>query len=297
MKYKVEIASSQDLICGEGPVWNNKNGLLYWTESLGDEIYRYDRQTGKTILHHKGITAASLAPHKNEGLVISGKNGFSVLSPDKSVTVCNNMAGDIPVVNLNDIIADPLGGIFGGQEAFAEDKKYETGYVFRLDKDGDVKVVADGIHLSNGMGISPDCSSFYLIDTIPGKLYRFDYNRHTGAISNQKVLVQFDRQQGLPDGMTVDSEGFLWVAMFFGGRIIRLDPDGRIEREINLPCKQPTSLAFAGKNLNELFITSANLEWKTPLAPDGHDYSALKGGSLYRIETDFTGKEEFLAGI
>ena len=297
MEYQVEIASSQELICGEGPVWNNKSGLLYWTESVGDEIYCYNKQTGKTVLHHKGITAASLAPHKNEGLIISGKNGFSLLSPGKMLITYKNRAGDIPVCNLNDIIADPLGGIFGGQEAFSEDKKYETGYVFRLDTNGESEVVADGIHLSNGMGFSPDSASFYLVDSIPGKLYQFDYNITNGNISNQKVLVQFDRQQGLPDGLTVDSEGFLWVAMFFGGRIIRLDPDGKIEREISLPCKQPTSLSFAGKNLNELFITSAGLEWKTPFAPDAHDYSALKGGSLYRIETDFVGREEFLARV
>jgi sugar lactone lactonase YvrE len=132
---------------------------------------------------------------------------------------------------------------------------------------------------------------------MPGILYRFDYDITTGNISNRKVLARFNRQQGLPDGMTVDREGFLWVAMFFGGKILRLDPDGRIEREINLPCKQPASLVFAGKNFNELFITSASLDWKTPYAPDGQDYNACKGGSLYRIETDFVGKEDFLAEV
>jgi len=297
MNYKVEIISPRQLICGEGPVWDSQKELLYWTESVGDELYCYDRRSGKTGLYHKGITAASLAPHRNGGLVVSGRNGFSVLSATKTITSYTNMAGDIPVCHLNDIIADPLGGVFGGQEAFAEDREYQPGYVFRLDVNGEASVVADDMHLSNGMGFSPDRSSFYLIDTIPGKLFRFDYNAATGSISNRQVLVRFDRQQGLPDGMTVDQEGFLWVALFFGGKILRLDPDGRVEREIAVPCKQPTSLAFGGKDLNELYITSAGLEWKTPYAPDGHDYGAAKGGGLYRIKTDFVGKEEFPAAV
>jgi len=297
MKYEVEIAVSQELICGEGPVWDAENKLLYWTEAVGDHIYCHNKQSGELILHHKGITAASLALHKNGGLIISGKNGFSLLSPDKKLIVFNSLAEGIPVNNLNDIIVDPLGGVFGGQEAFAEDRKYETGYLFRLDKSGEIKVVADGVHLSNGMGFSPDCASFYFVDTILGRLYKFDYNISNGTISNKKVLVQFDRQQGLPDGMTVDSEGFLWVAMFFGRKIIRLDPDGKIEREISLPCSQPTSLVFAGENLNELFITSAGQEWKTPYAPADHDYEWPKGGSLYRVKTNFVGKDEFLASV
>ena len=251
MAYKVKVLSYQELLCGEGPVWDNKRELLYWTESLGDSIYSYHRKEHNTTLHYQGLTAASLALHKNGGLVVSGKSGFSLLSPDKTIRTFNNVVDGVTVNNLNDIIADPLGRIFGGQEAFAEDKEYETGYLFRLDNNGDLKIVADGLHLSNGMGFSPDNSNFYLVDTILGKLYQFDYNSTTGDISNKKVLVQFDKEHGLPDGMTVDNDGFLWVAMFFGGKIIRLDPDGSVEREIRLPCMQPTSITFGGKNFNE----------------------------------------------
>lgn len=297
MKYNVERISHQQLVCGEGPVWNSMNETLYWTESIGDDLYSYDSRSGATSLYYKGITAASLGPHKNQGLVISGKEGFSLLNPDQSIVHYNRVAGDIAVCNLNDLIADPAGRVFSGQEAFAEDRDYQTGYIFRLDLNGQVSVVADGIHLSNGMGFSPDLSSFYLVDTIPGKLFRFDYNVVTGALSNQRVVTSFDRKHGLPDGMTVDQEGFLWVAMFFGGKILRLDPDGRIEREIAVPCQQPTSLTFGGKDLNEIYITSAALDWKTPYAPVGHDYQTLRGGSLYRIKTDFIGKEEFTAAI
>jgi sugar lactone lactonase YvrE len=296
-KYKVEVLSSQQLLCGEGPVWDNNKELLYWTESLGESIYSFDYRRNKTYLHHQGLTAASLVLHKNGGLVASGKNGFSLLLPDKTIRTFKNVVGKIPVNNLNDIIADPLGRIFGGQEAFVEDEKYEPGYLFRLDNNGELKIVADGLHLSNGMGFSPDGLTFYLVDTIPGIIYQFDYNIATGDIRNKKVLIQFDRAHGLPDGMTVDKEGFLWVAMFFGGKVIRLNPDGVIADEIRLPCMQPTSITFGGKNFNKLFITTAALEWKTTYAPKGHNYELLKGGSVYSIDTDFEGKEEFSANV
>lgn len=296
-KYKVEALSSQELLCGEGPVWDNNKELLYWTESLGNSIYCFDQRRNKTYLHYQGLTAASLALHKNGGLVVSGKNGFSLLSPDKTIRTFHNAVDSIPVNNLNDIIADPLGRVFGGQEAFVEDKKYDPGYLFRLDNNGELKIVADDLHLSNGMGFSPDGLTFYLVDTILGVIYQFDYDITTGDIKNKKVLTRFDRSHGLPDGMTVDKDGFLWVAMFFGGKVVRLNPDGVITDEICLPCMQPTSVTFGGKNFNRLFITTAAFEWKTPYAPKGHDYELPKGGSIYIVDTDFEGKEEFPANI
>jgi D-xylonolactonase len=295
--YKINVLSSQELLCGEGPVWDNAEKALYWTESLGDCIYSFDSGNKKISLHHKGLTAASLALHHNGGLVVSGKNGFSLLHPDQTIRTFKNVVDSIPVNNLNDIIADSTGRIFAGQEAFSEEKKYDPGYLFRLDINGDTSIVADNLHLANGMGFSPDGLTFYLVDTIPAIIYKFDYNAATGEIGNKKKLVQFDQEHGLPDGMTVDEDGFLWVAMFFGGKIVRLDPDGTLAGEILLPCMQPTSLTFGGKNFNKMFITSAALEWKTNYAPKNHNYDLLKGGNVYSIETDFQGKKEFPAKV
>lgn len=295
---KVETLSSQQLLCGEGPVWDSNREVLYWTEALGDSIYSYNQKKDETDLHYQGLTAASLALHENGGLVATGKDGFSLLSPDKSIRVFDNVVDNIHVSHLNDIIADPMGRVFGGQEAFVENKVYEPGYLFRLDNNGEIKIVADGLHLANGMGFSPDGRTFYLVDTIPGIIYRFDYNAATGDISNKKVLVKFDKSHGIPDGMTVDKEGFIWVAMFFGGKVIRLNPDGDIAYEIRLPYMQPTSVTFGGKNLNKLFITTAGLEWRTATyAPEGHNYELPKGGSVLVIDTDFEGREEFSAKV
>jgi sugar lactone lactonase YvrE len=297
-EYKVKTLSSQQLLCGEGPVWDKSKKILYWTEALGNSIYSHDQDKDLTKLHYEGLTAASLALHENGGLVATGKDGFSLLSPDKTIRTFENVVDSIHVSHLNDIIADPIGRVFGGQETFIENKEYEPGYLFRLDNNGEIKIVADGLHLANGMGFSPDGRTFYLVDTIPGIIYQFDYSAATGDISNKKVLVQFDKAHGIPDGMTIDKEGFLWVAMFFGGKIIRLNPDGDIVDEIRLPFMQPTSVTFGGKNFNKLFITTAGLEWKTATyTPEGHNYDLPKGGSVLVVETDFEGIEEFPAKI
>jgi len=294
--YDVQELTDQQFLCAEGPVWDSKRNLFYWTECEGDGIYCYKQQENKSALYCQGITAASLLLHENGGLVTCGRDGFSFLSIEGELDTFNSVADGIPVNNLNDIIADPQGCVFSGQQSFSEEKEYETGYLFRLDKHGHSKIMAEGLHLSNGMGFSPDCSKFYLVDTILGVVYHFDYDISSGDIRNKNILVRIDKTHGAPDGMTVDNDGFLWVAMFFGSKIIRLDPDGVVEREINLPCTQPTSLTFGGKNMNELFITSGNVEWNTRhfSTPPGY---RIRGGNIYRIETDFQGRPEFPALI
>lgn len=300
MVYQVEAISSGTFLCGEGPVWDEKDEALYWCDCLGRSIFTYkeDGPHSGDRLFHGDMDVASLSMRQNGGLVVVGKNGFSCVSPEGFVThLHHKMVDGIDVCNLNDIIAGPRGEVFSGQDAFVDGKPYEPGYLFRLDKNGELAIVAEGLHLSNGMGFSPDCASFYLADSIHRKIYKFDYDMAAGNIRNQKEVIHFGRAYGLPDGLTVDSDGFIWVAMFFGGKIVRLDPDGTIEREIRLPFTQPTSVMFGGRDLNELFVTSASFHWETEYAPEDHNYNSQKGGAVYRIKTDFQGKNEFKAAI
>src|SRR5690606_28096847 len=100
--------------------------------------------------------------------------------------------------------------------SFREDGNYSPGYLFRLDPDGSCHIVEEGLHLANGMGFSPELDRFYLVDSIPRTIYEYGYNKETGVLSNRRTLVTLDRNEGLPDGLTVDSEGFIWVARWFG---------------------------------------------------------------------------------
>ena len=287
----IEIFANQHLGCGEGPVWDYRNNHLYWTDSGSEKIF-FATKNNAAVLVSNNFHAASLALHEKGGLVIGNRDGFFHLQHGQ----LRPLATGNELKDINDIIADPLGRIFGGQESFRDNGEYTTGHLFRIDSNG-ITIVDDGIHLGNGMGFDPKLDRFYFVDTIARRIYKYDYSISTGQVSNKKIFVQFQQDEGLPDGLTVDAEGFIWVARWFGAGISRYDPDGKLERTIVLPFTQPTSLTFGGANLDEIFVTSAAINWQTPLAPRDHDYLKPRGGSVYRIQQDIQGRQEFLVNI
>ncbi|MBA4166764.1 MAG: SMP-30/gluconolactonase/LRE family protein [Chitinophagaceae bacterium] len=285
------------LAVGEGPVWEPFTRKLYWTDSGGTCMYQYDPKTGKSVVFPAGNHVACCTLHANGGLMLGGRNGFYRLSFKGEIQLAEPRSNEPVPTLVNDIIADPLGRVFGGQECFTEQQIYEPGVLYRIDTNGSISIVEEGLHISNGMGFSPDLRTFYLVDTIPRKVYAYDYNISTGNISNRRILISLTQDDGLPDGMTVDSEGFLWIAKWFDSSISRFDPDGKLERTLALPVAQPTSLCFGGADFNEIFITTASLNWVTPAAPGLHNYSTPRGGGLYRIRQDIIGKPEFQARV
>ncbi|SNZ01745.1 SMP-30/gluconolactonase/LRE family protein [Flagellimonas pacifica] len=293
----IDTLCTERFSCGEGPLWVPKTRELYWTDSDGKSIRCYSDKLGTWKEISNGIHASSLVLHSDGGLVYGSKTGFYHLDESMNIRSIAEQFENRPITNINDIIADPVGRVYGGQECFDPDGDYETGNLYRIDLDGKVSVIEDGLHLSNGMGFSPDLAFFYLVDTIARNIYVYDFDEKKGSISNKKVLATLKRSEGLPDGLTVDSDGFVWVAMFLGSGLIRFDPDGKIERKIDLECAQPTSLTFGGKDLNEIFVTSASMYWETSLAPENHDYNKPRGGELYRIKQEVIGKVEYLAKI
>jgi len=294
---EIELLADQQLDCGEGPVWDAGEECLYWTDCGGEAVYCHDFKRGATSEVLTGHHAASLTLHAAGGLVFGGRDGFFHWKADQGVRLVSNRCEGMEVGQINDIIADPAGRVFGGQEAFREDKRYETGYLFRIDTDGTCVIAEEGLHLSNGMGFSPSCDSFYLVDSILRVVYAYDYDAATGRIRNRRSLIRLKREEGLPDGMTVDRDGYLWIARWFGGGISRYDPDGRLERTLRLPAAQVSSLTFGGTGYKNIFATTAASFWETPLAPPEHDFSTHRGGGVYRIAQDIQGKPEFKARV
>lgn len=297
MAKAIQRFADQTLLCGEGPVWDADNRRLYWTDCGAKAIYGkgLDDEIPQLVL--SGYHAGSLTLHELGGIVFGGKDGFFYWKDGEEPRLVCDHCGTTPATNINDIIADPWGRIFGGQEAFREDKTYDTGYLFRIDSCGSCTIVEEGLHLSNGMGFSPSCDRFYLIDTILRTVYVYDYEAATGSIKNRRTLIKLKKDDGLPDGMTVDQEGFIWIARWFGGGISRFDPDGTLERVIHLPAAQTSSLTFGGPEYRDVFITTAAQYWETDLAPDHHDFSSHRGGGVYRVLQGIQGKPEFKAGI
>jgi sugar lactone lactonase YvrE len=157
-------------------------------------------------------------------------------------------------------------------------------------------VLDDGIHLANGIGFSPDATQLYFTDSAARIIYRYDYDVQSGAARNRSVLVRVPLDQGIPDGLAVDAEGFLWSAQWYGGCVVRYDPEGKVERRVITPAKQTSSLAFGGPNLDELFITSAAQHFPSPLVPPNYDPGwGCIGGPLYRLKAGIQGKPQFKA--
>lgn len=206
-----------------------------------------------------------------------------------------NVSDTIAVNRLNDIVADPRGRVFVGQNVFGSEE-HRTGYLFRVDSHG-AQVCAGGVLQGNGMDFGPDLRSFYFTDSILREVYRFEYDVATGHVKNRRVLVRFSRDEGLPDGLAVDAEGFIWIALFYGACLVRVDPDGDIERRIDLPIAQPTSLAFGGCNLDEIFVTSESTFTPGELVPARLDQRRRRGGQLFRIRQDIRGRLPYAAQI
>jgi D-xylonolactonase len=159
-------------------------------------------------------------------------------------------------------------------------------------------VADEGIKFSNGLAFSPDCSTLYFSDSVARCIYAYSWHRETGKLSTRRIFVRVPREEGFPDGLTVDSEGFLWCAHWFGACITRYDPDGRRERRVGLPAAQTSSLAFGGPDLDVIFVTSASLNNMLEMAPAGYDPTKVfVGGPLYRIRADVQGRNEHRSRI
>jgi sugar lactone lactonase YvrE len=147
---------------------------------------------------------------------------------------------------MNDCTADSRGRLYSGTTYFDAAADYKLGYLLRVDNAGKTSILDEGFHLSNGLAFSPDDRTLYFTDSIARRIYAYDYDLATGNIRNRRVLVDVPRTEGVPDGLAVDSEGFLWSAQWYGSSIVRYDPDGKVERRIATPAKQTSCCAFGG---------------------------------------------------
>jgi sugar lactone lactonase YvrE len=200
-------------------------------------------------------------PREDGGLVLACGAGFGGLEADGSFSVIAGVAVDAPASFLNDGRCDALGRFWAGSVGIAADGNAAAGSggLHRLDADGSVTAVLDGLSLANGMDWSPDGCTFYLIDSLSGTIDAFDFDLEEGRLANRRGVVELglSRGQGFADGMCVDADGCLWTAIWGAGEVRRYTPDGALERTLALPVSQPTSCAFAGAALDVLVITSA----------------------------------------
>ena len=297
MSLPIETVVSTYHRCGEAPIWDVAQGRLIWVDVESELIYQMTPPDTTPQVLHQGLAASGLALNQDGGLVLTGRTGLHRWrSPAHCQTLATEHEGETLV--FNDNIADPAGRVYSGTLHWNDDGMEGYGKLYLIRTDGSLSVVDDGIELSNGLAFSPDNTTLYFADSAARKIYAYDVDPETGGLSNRRIFVRVPGHEGVPDGLTVDAQGFLWVAQWYGQQVVRYDPDGEVERHIAMPVKQVSSVCFGGPDMTDLYITSAGDSWVSDLAPPGYDFKAADiGGPLYRIRLDIQGKDEHLAAI
>ena len=239
---------------GEGPIWSPQTNCVTWTDITQSVFHTADIDTGATQSFSAPSMVGAIAHTHGGDYVAANQEGFAFVGIDGKFSQLHSFLADD--MRMNDGKVDPVGRFWAGSLALSFEA--ERGSLYVLEKDGSYRSVLDKCTLSNGMGWSPDAHYFYYIDSIPGVLKRFDFDSVHGLISNPIDLVTFDTSKGIPDGMSVSSDGKIVVALWDGGRVEIYEPDGTKATEIELGVSRPTSCTFGGTDGNVLIVTSAS---------------------------------------
>lgn len=243
---------------GEGSVWDNRTHLLYWVDILAGEVHRFEPKSGNDTATGMGQDVGTVVPRGLDDCVVALRDG--IYSADLvSGTVVRRAAveADKPGNRFNDGKCDPAGRFWAGT-LNDDDHRGGHGALYRIDPGWKPEKILENISVSNGICWNAERNAMYYTDTPTGELWRFDYDDATGEVGNQTVAVEVDTADGRPDGMTIDAEGMLWVAMWSGAKVCRYNPEsGSKLSEIGVAATQVTSCAFGGDDLGDLFITTA----------------------------------------
>ena len=269
-------------LLGEGPLWDVTEQRLYWIDSWGKKIFRAAPDGSGLETWDVPEMIGSMALRQQGGAVIALRTGFHFF--DFNSAECElifDPEPDMADTRLNDGKVDKRGRFIAGSMDMTE--QAAAGSLYRLEPDLSCHKIESQIKVSNGPCWSPDGQTFYFTDTWSGELWAYDYALETGELSNKRIFATCDSadpndDSGVPDGSTVDAEGFVWNALVYAGEIIRYAPDGSVDRRIDLPVKIATSVMFGGADLDILYVTSIA---KSP-QPQFPDDGPL-GGSLFAI--------------
>jgi sugar lactone lactonase YvrE len=271
---RAEQATDPVAYHGEGPVWSDRWGGLRWVDMLaGDILSLHD---GRVERRNVGTIAAAVRPRAGGGAVIGVERGFALEDPDGTLTHLPEIWSS-DAVRMNEGGCDPHGRFYCGSMAY--DQTPGAASLYRLDPSGRVEVVLPSVTVSNGLEWSPDGSLAYYNDTATLQVTVFDYDRDAG-LTGGRTFVQLP-DDGRPDGLTVDADGGVWVAISNGGVVQRFTPDGALDEVVEVAARKVTACTFGGASLTELFITTS----REGLEPDEDPLA----GSLFTVTPGVTG--------
>ena len=283
----VAVACTTDQhLLGEGARWDAGRGELLRVDTIDGRVYRDlvgDDGALQPVRSYQvpGTVGAVTPIDGDDGWLLASNRGFVHLDADGAL---RQLGGAVAPdgARMNDAACDPQGRFWAGTKA--HDNHVGGGALYRLERDGTVELMLDGLTISNGLGWSPNGATMYLADTIPRVIHAFDFDGERGTISGGRVLITVHEGAG-PDGLTVDAAGDLWVAIFGAGRVQRYSPTAVLREELHVPAMETTSCAFAGPGLNRLYVTTATEDWS-----DEERRAEPTAGLTYRFDTDAVGR-------
>jgi sugar lactone lactonase YvrE len=270
---------------GEGPRWHAEEQALYWVDIENDSVYRYYPGDGTYEGFGVGMPVGALGFREAGGLVLAVRDGLALWDFDAGrLQFVSDVEADKKESRFNDGAVDPEGRFWAG--TMTHDGSASSS-LYRFDHDYSLHTMATGLTISNGIGWSPDRKTMYHTDTEKQVIHAYDYDPTTGNIRNRRDFVRTSGEEGFPDGLAVDSEGFVWSAFYGGWRVARYDPEGKKEREVRLPVGNVTACTFGGPDLTDLYITTA---WSG--LNDAQRREQPLAGDLFLLHTGIKGQAE-----
>lgn len=271
---------------GENPLWHPVEKRLYWTDINGGKLFWYDPATGAHAQCYSGAKVGGFTFQADGGLLLFMDRGAIGFYRDGALELLHK---DIPAEResrFNDVIADPVGRVYCGTMP----SPAGPGRLYRLDPDGSLRVVVEGVGTSNGMGFTLDRRQMYYTDSKAREISLFDYDASTGDLSNRRVWVGVPEGKGFPDGMTVDAEGKVWSARWDDSALYRYSAAGVVEERIVFPARKVSSVIFGDDDYGTMYVTTA-------LSGERAEEEGSGAGGLFRLRTGARGLPEFYSRI
>lgn len=281
---KLTCVAAAGAVVGEGPVWDARDGVLRWVDVAAPSIHVFDPKTGADSMSPTPYLVSAILPGHGDQTIAVTQNGIETYDPNtNSFVTLHDPEAHLTTNRFNDAKTDSRGRIWAGSMSL--DASMPSGVLYCFDDVRSARTIDGGFQVSNGLGWSPDDTVFYFVDSALGIVFAYDFDAEAGKATNRRAFLTFEPENGKPDGLCVDSEGNLWVALWDGWRVCCFDPAGTLLRTIDMPVPRPTSCCLGGDDLKTLYITSASIRLPASVLED----APLSGG-LFAIEVDVPGQ-------
>jgi sugar lactone lactonase YvrE len=281
-----ELVSDFQCDTGENPLWHPLERCLYWTDITRGRLFRYHPEAKRSEPCYRGEPVGGFTIQADGALLLFMARGAIAEWRGGKMRYIIEEIPEERAGRFNDVIADPAGRVFCGTMPTPS----HPGRLYRLDPDGSLHRLLEGVGIPNGMGFTPDRRGLYFTDSSARHIYLFDYDGRTGAIANRRVWLQTPEAAGVPDGMTVDAQGGVWSARWNGSALYRYSPDGIEDQRVEFPARKVSSAAFGGDGLQDLYVTTA-------LAGGSRAEEGPGAGALFRLRPGIRGVPEFFSRV